>query len=98
MSIDELIPSRFESHVRIPRSRREFVCQSAAGFGGMALAFLLQRDIIQADVTKIINPLAPKKPSMAAKAKSFIFLFMAGGPSQIDTFDPKSPRNKIEGH
>ena len=87
----------FESHVRIPRSRREFICQSAGGFGGMALAFLLQRDILRADVARIINPLAPKKPHMAAKANSVIFLFMAGGPSQMDTFDPKPLLNKLEG-
>lgn len=97
MSIDELIPSRFESPVRIPRSRREFICQSAAGFGGMALAFMLHRDILRADVAKIINPLAPRKPHTSAKAKSIIFLFMAGGPSQMDTFDPKPLLNKLEG-
>src|SRR5436309_12050812 len=87
----------FESHVRIPRSRREFICQSAGGFGGMALAFLLHRDILRADAAKIINPLPPRKPHTAAKAKSVIFLFMAGGPSQMDTFDPKPLLNKLEG-
>src|SRR6266480_4164851 len=87
----------FEPHVRIPRSRREFICQSAGGFGGMALAFLLQRDILRADVARMINPLAPKKPHMAAKAKSVIFLFMAGGPSQMDTFDPKPLLNRLSG-
>src|SRR5256886_3127570 len=88
----------FESHVRIPRSRREFICRSAGGFGGMALAFLLHRDILRADAAKLINPLAPRKPHMAAKAKSVVFLFMAGGPSQMDTFDPKPLLNKLQGH
>ncbi len=89
--------NQIASHICIPRSRREFICQSVAGFGGMALAFLLQRDILRAETAKIINPLAPKEPHGAAKAKSVIFLFMAGGPSQMDTFDPKPLLNKLEG-
>ena len=87
----------FKSHIRFPRSRREFICQAGAGFGGLALAFLLQRDIAQADASRIVNPLAPKKPHLPAKAKSVVFLFMAGGPSQMDTFDPKPLLNKLEG-
>ena len=86
-----------ESHVRVPRSRREFICQSGAGFGRMALAFLLQRDLLTASASEIINPLAPKRPHLPIKSKSVIFLFMAGGPSQMDTFDPKPLLNKLEG-
>ena len=86
-----------ESHVRVPKSRREFICQSAAGFGGMALACLLQRDLLVAATTEVLNPLAPRKPHKEAKAKSVILLFMAGGPSQMDTFDPKPLLNKLEG-
>jgi uncharacterized protein DUF1501 len=63
----------------------------------MALAFLLQRDLLLASTSEILNPLAPKKPHLATKAKSVIFLFMAGGPSQMDTFDPKPLLNKLEG-
>ena len=95
--MDDPIDSSVRSHVRFAKSRREFIGQSAAGFGGLALSFLLQRDLIMADVSSIINPLAPKKPRLSAKAKSVIFLFMAGGPSQMDTFDPKPLLNKLEG-
>ena len=78
------------------RTRREFLWQTGAGFTGVALAGLLGRDgflqgeTVAADgVTEWTNPLAPKKPPFAAKAKSVIFLYMYGGPSQIDTFDYK---------
>src|SRR5205085_7063185 len=44
-----------------------------------------------------VNPLAAKAPNFAPKAKSVIFLFMVGGPSQIDTFDPKPALEKLNG-
>src|SRR5262249_28502485 len=47
--------------------------------------------------TTAANPLAPKAPHFAARAKHVIFLFMQGGPSQIDTFDPKPLLNKMHG-
>ena len=78
------------------RTRREFLWQSGAGFTGVALAGLLGQDgflnkqAVAADgQTTWKNPLAAKKPHFAAKAKSVIFLYMYGGPSQIDTFDYK---------
>ena len=61
-------------------SRREMLSRCANGFGGLALASLL------AEKSAAGKALAPH---FAAKAKSVIFLFMDGGPSQIDTFDPK---------
>src|SRR6202140_3330698 len=61
-------------------SRREMLSRCANGFGGLALASLL------ADKSAAGKSL---EPHFAAKAKSVIFLFMDGGPSQIDTFDPK---------
>ena len=84
-------------HIRFARSRREFIAESAAGFGGLALSFLLQQDLLRADASRIVSPLDPKKPPLPAKAKSVIFLFQAGGPSQMDTFDPKPLLNKLEG-
>ena len=84
-------------HVRFARNRREFIAESAAGFGGLALSFLLQQDLLRADASRIVSPLDPKKPPLPAKAKSVIFLFQAGGPSQMDTFDPKPLLNKLEG-
>lgn len=77
------------------RTRREFLWQTGGGFAGTALAGLLQRDNFFAGVTHaaesqpLQNPLAPKPPHFAPKAKSVIFLFMYGGPSHIDTFDYK---------
>lgn len=64
--------------------RRALLRQSAAGFGLLGL-----RSLIAAESAPIINPLAPKIPHFEPKAKRIIFLFMHGGPSSIDTFDPK---------
>ncbi len=69
----------------------------------MALAGLLgdgffAAQAVAADgVTQFANPLAPKKPHFAAKAKSVIFLFMYGGPSHIDTFDYKPAMDGMDG-
>lgn len=77
------------------RTRREFLWQAGAGFSGVALASMLEDSYLQNQVvaadgeTPFVNPLAPKKPHFKAKAKSVIFLYMYGGPSQIDTFDYK---------
>jgi uncharacterized protein (DUF1501 family) len=86
-------------------SRREMLRRAGLGFGSWALLDLLGRDIFgatqpasgDAASTKILNPLAPKPPHFAAKAKSVIFLFMQGGPSHIDTFDPKPLLAKLHG-
>ena len=73
------------------RTRREFLWQAGGGFAGTALAGLLARDGVAAPTVsqEFQNPLAPKPPHFAPKAKSVIFLFMYGGPSHIDTFDYK---------
>lgn len=73
------------------RTRREFLWQTGAGFTGTALAGLLQHDgfLAQGAESGAANPLAPKPPHFAPKAKNVIFLFMYGGPSHIDTFDYK---------
>src|SRR5262245_5470950 len=79
------------------RTRREFLWQMGAGFTGVALSGLLDSAFfpnqaaaaIAAGTPRFSNPLAPKPSQFAAKAKSVIFLFMYGGPSQIDTFDYK---------
>ncbi|MCW3094925.1 MAG: hypothetical protein JWL77_543 [Chthonomonadaceae bacterium] len=62
--------------------------QCSAGFGMLALAGLLSEEEARA-VGVYKNPLAPKTPMFPAKAKRVIYLFMHGGPSQVDTFDPK---------
>lgn len=65
------------------RNRREFLWQIGGGFAGLALTDLLYREATAS------SPLAPKEPHFPAKAKHCVFLFMNGGPSQVDTFDPK---------
>lgn len=62
--------------------------QCSVGFGMLALAGLLSEEEARA-VGVYKNPLAPKSPMFPAKAKRVIYLFMHGGPSQVDTFDPK---------
>ena len=64
-------------------SRREFFTRAGSGLAGIALASLLQQD--GKAVSLPPDPLAPKKPHHAPKAKSVIWLFMEGGPSHVDT-------------
>ena len=75
------------------RTRREFLWEMGAGFTGVALSGLLDGAFFpaRAEAAKMhfANPLAPKPSPRPAKAKSVIFLFMYGGPSQVDTFDYK---------
>src|SRR5262245_6462007 len=76
-------------------SRRRFLDRSGLGLGGLALSCLLgSRKSLAGPIT---NPLAAKKPPLPATAKNVIFLFMHGGPSHIDTFDPKPLLAKLEG-
>jgi hypothetical protein len=82
-----------EPHSRPTRTRREFVRDAFCGFGGLALASLLHDEAVRAGT----DPLASKPPHLPARAKSVIFLFMAGGPSHLETFDPKPLLNKLEG-
>ena len=76
------------------RTRREFFWEAGASFTGLALAGpfdhgFLARQTHAATGLPFTNPLAAKPPMFAPKAKSVIFLFMYGGPSQVDTFDYK---------
>ena len=69
----------------------------ATGFGSVALASLLNERAFGAEATSASekNPFAARKPHFDAKAKSVIFLYMDGGVSQVDSFDPK-PRLDAE--
>ncbi len=69
-------------------TRRRLLQSTACGFGYLALAGLLSRSQ-KASAAPSTNPLAPKPPHFPARAKRVIFLFMQGGPSHVDTFDPK---------
>lgn len=75
-------------------SRRQLLCQAGAGFGALALADLLGPSLARAEGD---DPLAPRPAPHRARAKSVIFLFMEGGPSHIDLFDPKPLLNEIAG-
>ena len=71
-------------------SRRVALQQAAVGFGSLALSSLLAAQ-------EATNPLAPKAVHFPARAKRIIFLFMKGGPSQVDTFDPKPLLTRDDG-
>ena len=83
-------------HIRITRNRREFLTDAFGGFGALAVGAMLQQESLRAAG---LNPLAPKPPHMPdkAKAKAVIFLFMSGGPSHMETLDPKPLLNKLNG-
>jgi hypothetical protein len=70
-------------------TRREWLTRAGMGFGALGLASILQSaSPVQAGVQNL-NPLAPRAPQFPGKAKRVIHLFMNGGPSHVDTFDPK---------
>src|SRR5262252_8070222 len=71
-------------------SRRQFLMRSCGGLGALAISSMLQA----ADPP---DPLAPKKPDHAPTAKSVIWLFMEGGPSHVDLFDPKPELQRLAG-
>ena len=77
-------------------SRRSFLRDSFCGFGSLAFLSLLEDERLRAAPA---DPLAPRPAHMPnPKAKSVIFLFMAGGPSHLETFDPKPLLNKLDGN
>jgi len=85
-------------HLSIPphlMTRREMLRRAGLGFGSWALLDLLAREATAAKAPA--NPLAPRASHFPATAKSVIFLFMQGGPSHIDTFDPKPLLAKMHG-
>jgi hypothetical protein len=82
-------------------TRRDFLVSAARGVGGLALASLLGADgLLAADKKRtsvVPNPLAPRPPHFPAKAKQCIFIYMEGGVSQLDLFDPKPKLNELNG-
>jgi len=81
------------------QSRRKFFQECAGGIGMIALSQMLEREGrgAPAGTAPEVNPLAPRKPHFAPKAKNVIFMFMEGGPSQLDLFDPKPELEKWSG-
>src|SRR4051794_20610503 len=80
----------------LPISRRDMLARCGTGLGTLALAGVFA-DAQGADAPRSVDPLTPKKPHFAAKAKHVVHLFMNGGPSQVDTFDPKPALEKYHG-
>jgi hypothetical protein len=83
-------------------SRRAFLFESGGGVAGLALAYLLDQDRLQAAdacgaKASGFNPYAPKPPHFAPRATRVISLFMSGGVSHLDTFDPKPALEKYAG-
>ncbi|MEO1982643.1 MAG: DUF1501 domain-containing protein, partial [Fuerstiella sp.] len=86
------------------RTRREFLWQAGAGFTGLALTsmldqdgFLAQQSVAADGAADWENPLAPKEPHFAPRAKNVIFFYCYGGPSHIDTFDYKPTMYGMDG-
>ncbi len=77
------------------RSRREFLWQVGGGFAGLALADLLSRGTPANAAAP--GPLSPHAGHFRPRAKHVVFLFMNGGPSQVDTFDPKPALTRYHG-
>ncbi|MEW5975464.1 MAG: DUF1501 domain-containing protein [Acidobacteriota bacterium] len=78
-------------------TRRHFFRQCGIGLGQAALASLTGPPSLWASTSSIPNPLAPKPPHFSPKVKSVIFLFMAGGPSQLELFEHKPKLNQLDG-
>src|SRR5262249_22093630 len=78
----------------VPRSRREFLKAAGCGVGMLGLADWLARSGVAGASA---GTLAAQRSRIHAKARSCIFLFMTGGPSQMDLFDPKPLLNRLDG-
>src|SRR5687767_3372207 len=80
-------------------TRREFLCRCGMGMGTLGFAALLQETTGSTGVSlsQSINPLSPRFPHFAGKAKRVIHIFLNGGPSHVDTFDPKPALEKYAG-
>ncbi len=78
-------------------NRRHFFSRCSIGLGSLALGSLLKEQGLAVPEAMMKNPLEPKKTHFPAKAKSVIYLFMAGGPSQLDLFEHKPQLNALNG-
>src|SRR5260370_26338837 len=78
------------------RSGREFLWSTGSGRGALAFSALLGESRA-ATTAPLLDPLAPKSPHFPPKAKSVIWVFMEGGPSHVDLFDPKPDLERLAG-
>jgi len=82
-------------------TRRHFLGRMGAGFGALALSALARFEARASSSERPreidpLNPFAPRTPDFAPRAKSVIFLYLVGGPSQVDTFDYKPVLQQLE--
>jgi hypothetical protein len=81
-------------------TRRDFLCQCGMGMGALSLATFFggaEAFTMTARAEGYVSPLTPKLPQFAARAKHIIHIFANGGPSHVDTFDPKPALGKYAG-
>ena len=80
-------------------NRRQYLTSTASGLGLLGLGSLLSREgLLRADdAHDSVNPMKPRAPHFAPKAKNCIMFFLEGAPSQIDLFDPKPKLNEMDG-
>ncbi|MFN3652720.1 MAG: DUF1501 domain-containing protein [Armatimonadota bacterium] len=90
------MPGR-SSHLPAAMTRRDLLFRAGGGLGALALSTLLAEDGLAAPAPARANPLAPRQPHFQPRAKSVIFLFMVGGPSHLETFDPKPELERLDG-
>src|ERR1044071_5367615 len=86
-----------QAHVLPVTSRREFLQRAGGGLGALALGYLLGLDGLDARGKTAIDPLTARPPHFLPKARSVIWLFMEGGQSHIDLFDPKPTLERLAG-
>src|SRR5437016_12165494 len=88
-------------HILPATSRRDFLAKCGCGFGALAFGHMLGVDGLLAHAANSnidpLNPLSPRPPHYPVRAKSVIWLFMEGGPSHLDLFDPKPALDRLAG-
>src|SRR6185437_2280822 len=101
MKPSNLIDPAIVEQARLGLCRRRFLAGGLSGASAAVLASLLERDGILAveppDGAAKHDPTLPRPPHFAPKAKRIIYIYLEGGPSQMDLFDPKPQLNKLDG-
>src|SRR4026207_307996 len=77
-------------------TRRDFLCRCGMGMGALGLMSLLQ-DAFATPPPDMVTPLAPRAPHFMGSARRVVHFFLNGGPSHVDTFDPKPALGKYHG-
>jgi hypothetical protein len=87
---------------QLQQNRRRFITQGLNGAGTVALAHLLAAEGLSSTTSRArddrgAHPLEPRRSHFAPRAKSCIYIYLEGGPSQMDLFDPKPKLNELDG-